>query len=115
MFGRPVDAAAVRASRSTLYRFLDQVGGDGVDTTGTLPGVLAVVDQHAAAIRDVLGPRGGTPGLVSLAGYAEGLLDTAAESGWLPPSAATVDWSVAGWLLVRLRAVCALACTTGYL
>jgi len=110
-----VDAASVRASRSTLYRLLDQVGGDGSDGTGLLPGVLAAVDQHAAAIRDVLGPGSGAPGLVALAGYAEGLLDTAAEGGWVAPVAPEVDWSVANWLLVRMRAVCALACATGYL
>ena len=110
-----MDQAAVRASRSTLYRLLDQVGGDGSGGTGTLPGVLAAVDQHAAAIRDVLGPGSGAPGLVALAGYAEGLLDTAAEGGWEPPAAPKVDWSYANWLLVRLRAVCALACATGYL
>lgn len=105
----------MRASRSTLYRLLDQVGGDGLGATGTLPSVVADVDQHAAAVRDVLGAEYGMPGLVALAGYAEGLLDAAAEAGWQPPLAGEVDWTDAGWLMVRLRAVCALACATGYL
>ena len=112
VFSRPLDAA-VRLSRSTVYRLLAQVGGPGVDTSGTLPGVLAAVDQHAAELRDVIGTGETPPGLVALAAYSEGLLDAAAELGWTPPDGHRVDWSRADWLSIRLRAVCALACATG--
>ena len=103
----------MRQSRSSLYRLLNHVGGDGVGATGRLPGLLAAVDQHAAAVRDVIGSGDDPPGLVALAGYGEGLLDAAAEIGWEPPAGDEVDWTRADWILVRLRAVCVLACATG--
>jgi hypothetical protein len=114
VFGRSLDAA-VRQSRSCLYRLLTHVGGDGLDGTGLLPGVRAAVDQHAAAVRDTLGNGDDPPGLLVLAGYAEGLLDTAAGFGWQPPGGDDVDWASADWILLRLRAVCVLACATGEL
>jgi hypothetical protein len=114
VFGRPLDAA-VRQSRSSLYRLLTHVGGDGLDGTALLPGLRATVDQHAAAVRDTLGSGDDPPGLLVLAGYAEGLIDTAAGIGWQPPAGDEVDWSRADWVLLRLRAVCVLACATGEL
>ncbi|WP_257900991.1 DUF6401 family natural product biosynthesis protein [Saccharothrix obliqua] len=76
---------------------------------GALPvGVLAAVDQHAAAVRDILAV--GAPAAaaaVLLAGYAKGVLDEAAAVGWrLPP---VVEWPTADWTTLRLAAVCALA------
>ena len=114
MIGRYSDAT-VRQSRLTLYRLLAHVGGDGADATGALPGLLAAVDQHAAAVRDTIQDGQCPPGLVALAGYAEGMLDAAAEIGWEPPASQEVDWTLADWLLLRLRAVCVLACATGEL
>src|SRR5699024_4340771 len=50
---------------------------------GSLPvGLLSRIDQHAAAVRDILLISNGKMGVVELAGYAQGVQDAAAESGW---------------------------------
>jgi hypothetical protein len=74
-----------------------------------LPGLLAELDQHGAALRDLLGESDRGPSLVSLAGYADGLRDMAGDLGWQLPRPEQVDWARAPWLLVRLVAVCQLA------
>ncbi|MFD7656388.1 DUF6401 family natural product biosynthesis protein [Actinosynnema sp. NPDC059797] len=75
------------------------------------PGVLAAVDQHGAAVRDILAhgvsASAVAAGAVLLAGYAKGVLDEAAEHGWRVP--AVVDWANADWTTLRLVAVCHLA------
>ncbi|SCL53391.1 hypothetical protein GA0070617_2355 [Micromonospora yangpuensis] len=99
---------AIGSTRSTLTGLAASVGTVGLTEAGLRPALLAVVDQHAAAIRDSLdGDRQPlTP--AALAGYAEGLRDAAREAGW-PPSSGPVDWAEPDWLLTRLLAVCALA------
>src|SRR5439155_1922011 len=94
------------AARATLADLARHVGTAGLAAAARLPGLLAEVDQHAAAVRDRLtdGTRG--PGPVALAGYADGLRETAATLGWHVPG--EVDWARAPWLLVRLLAVCQL-------
>ncbi|RKT53531.1 hypothetical protein C8E97_2098 [Saccharothrix australiensis] len=89
-------------------RFLDRLGGE-VGMAAVLPvGVLAAVDQHSAAVRDILAYGAPTAAaVVLLAGYAKGVLDEAAAHGWsLPP---VVEWPRADWTTLRLAAVCALA------
>ncbi|GAA1291364.1 DUF6401 family natural product biosynthesis protein [Saccharothrix xinjiangensis] len=92
-------------------RFLDRLSDELGLAAVLAPGVLAAVDQHGAAVRDVLAH--GVPasalaaGAVLLAGYAKGVLDEAAEHGWRPP--ALVDWPNADWTTLRLAAVCHLA------
>ncbi|GAA4168596.1 hypothetical protein GCM10022251_59720 [Phytohabitans flavus] len=84
-------------------------GAAGLEAAARHPGLLATLDQHAAAIRDsLLGDlRPLTP--VHLAGYAEGVRDAAAEHGWRLP-AGRIDWSARpDWVLTRLLAVCYLA------
>jgi hypothetical protein len=75
--------------------------GAGWAALAVTPALLAEVDQHAAAVRDILlfGVEGaGTvAAVVLLASYARGLL--AVEPEWTPTS----------WLGVRLMAVCQLA------
>ncbi|WP_433270583.1 DUF6401 family natural product biosynthesis protein [Actinosynnema sp. CS-041913] len=93
-------------------RFLDRLGGEiGMATAALAPvGVLAAVDQHAAAVRDILAygtPAVAAAAVVVLAGYAKGVLDEAAAHGWsLPP---VVEWPHADWTTLRLAAVCSLA------
>lgn len=52
---------------------------------GALPaGLLASLDQHAAAVRDILTLSGNPTGVIDLAAYAGGVRDVATESGWQP-------------------------------
>ena len=75
------------------------------------PGLVAAVDQHAAAVRDILVHSCGRAGVVELACYARGLEDGARERGWQPggPVVAAPDW-----VSLRLAGTClvAMAATT---
>ncbi|MFD0202595.1 MULTISPECIES: DUF6401 family natural product biosynthesis protein [Saccharothrix] len=100
------------SARRFLDRLSDELGIAAVLAPGVLaPGVLAAIDQHGAAVRDILAF--GVPaaavaaGAVLLAGYAKGVLDEAKAQGWELP--AIVDWASADWLTLRLVAVCHLA------
>jgi hypothetical protein len=108
-----MDAAAQRAAQATLTSLQGQLGQDGLLAAASIPALLANIDQHAAAVRDTLATGEETPGMVALAGYADGLCDAAAQHGWQPPIG-KADWSGADWPLVRLMAVCALASDAGY-
>ncbi|MFC6093596.1 DUF6401 family natural product biosynthesis protein [Saccharothrix lopnurensis] len=90
-------------------RFLDRLSDELGLATAPVPGVLAVVDQHGAAVRDILahGVSAVAHEAVLLAGYARGVLDGAASHGWRQP--ARVDWPNADWTTLRLAAVCHLA------
>lgn len=98
------------SARRTLDRLHEQLGA-GLLTAAAVPGLMAAIDQHSAAVRDIvtLGVEGSAAvaGVVLLAGYASGVLDQAKELGWrlsLP-----ADWTHADWFTSRLLAVCALA------
>lgn len=102
------------AARRTLVRLHDQVGARGLVVAAAVPGLTALIDQHAAAVRDILtfgvDQPAGVAGVVLLAGYARGLLDQAAAEG--KPVVVPADapaWVGADWLCLRLLAVCALA------
>jgi hypothetical protein len=103
-----------RTARRALDRLNEQLGAAGLLAAAAAPGLAAVVDQHAAAVRDILGvgvesstPVGGT---VLLAGYAQGVQDHVRERGWqLAIPSDTAGWLRASWYHVRLLAVCALA------
>ncbi|SCE91373.1 hypothetical protein GA0070558_11392 [Micromonospora haikouensis] len=104
--------SAVDSASSALAVLTVSIGTAGLAAAATCPGLLAEVDQHAAAVRDALGGdrRPLTP--AALAGYAEGVRDAAREHGWQPPTRST-DFAEADWLLTRLLAVCALARSLG--
>lgn len=95
---------AESSSRRLLARLRAELG-----RPAPLPGLTAAVDQHAAAVRDILavGVRGSASAVVLLAGYARGLLDGARQQGWYLE--APDDWATADWLTTRLLAVCQLA------
>ncbi|MEV4489418.1 DUF6401 family natural product biosynthesis protein [Micromonospora coxensis] len=101
---------ATSSARSALALLSASVGASGLAAAAADPGLLAMVDQHAAAVRDSLDGdrRPLTP--AALAGYAEGVRAAALEHGLVPP-AGPVDWSAPSWLLTRLLAVCALVRT----
>jgi hypothetical protein len=93
---------------------MDQVGLAGLAAAGAVPAVSAAVDQHAAAVRDILllGVEGSATvaGAVLLAGYSKGLLDRAGLDQARPDEAAVGDRRQSpDWLRLRLVAVCALS------
>lgn len=92
-------------ARDLLGRLAARFGDAGLAAAAALPGLLAAVDQHIAAVRDRVAA--GPAMLVELASYADGLTDRAAELGWQPPGR-TTDWRTADPLTVRLLAVCAV-------
>jgi hypothetical protein len=102
------------SARTMLAQLHDRIGTPGLAAAVAIPGLAAMVDQHAAAVRDILaaGVEGSATatGMVLLAGYARGLLDQAREMGWHvgQPSTA-VAWTRADWLTTRLVAICDLA------
>ncbi|TWD84504.1 hypothetical protein FB561_5696 [Kribbella amoyensis] len=76
-----------------------------LDLPAPSPWLQAAVDQHAAAIRDILTLTSGVLGPIEIAGYANGVLDAAADWGWrFPTSAVKPDW-----VIIRLLAACSLA------
>ena len=107
-------AFAEFSARRVLSQLHDQLGHAGLAAAAAIPGLGAAVDQHAAAVRDIVDvgveDSATVAGAVVLAGYARGVLDKAKELGW-PLSAPTHphDWTRSDWLTARLLAVCALA------
>lgn len=103
-----------RSARRALDRLNAQVGTAGLLAAAAVPGLAATVDQHAAAVRDILtvGVESGAAvaGVVLLAGYAQGVQDHLRERGEpLRVPKDLTDWLNADWFSVRLVAVCALA------
>lgn len=95
--------AAARRELLRLWRRLN----DGVDTsTGVGVGLLALIDQHAAAVRDILALSVDRVGPVELAAYARGVHDGATEFGWRLADDGLV---AADWVRLRLVAACRLA------
>jgi hypothetical protein len=100
------------SAHRTLARLHDRIGGPGLAATVTVPGLSAEVDQHAAAVRDILavGVEGPAAAAVLLAGYARGLLDQAKDMGWrFGEPAKPAGWATVDWLTARLLAICDLA------
>lgn len=101
---------AEQSARRMLTHLDVRIGGPGMAAAADVPGLTAAVDQHAAAVRDILaigvdGPA--VVGVIPLAGYARGLLDHARTMGW--PIGAPMGWAEVNWLTTRLLAVCDLA------
>jgi NADH:ubiquinone oxidoreductase subunit H len=108
------DMFAEWSARRYLARLTDRVGLAGLAAAAGVPALLASVDQHSAAVRDIvaLGVEGSAAvaTAVLLAEYARGVLDQARQQGWrleLPSS--MTGWVRADWTTVRLLGVCALA------
>ena len=93
------------------------MGTAGLVAAAAVPGLAAMVDQHAAAIRDILtvGVESGAAvaGVVLLAGYAQGIQDHLRERGeQLRVPHDPAGWLRADWFSMRLVAVCAMANTS---
>ena len=107
-FNQVTTRTAVGAARSTLAALSATVGADGLAAASARPGLLALVDQHAAAVRESLGGDRRPLSAAALAGYAEGVRAAALEHDLQPP-VGPVDWSAPDWLVTRLLAIAALA------
>jgi len=93
------EAAAVRE----LAVLRAKLRGEGFDGVG--PHLRAAIDQHAAAVRDILALTAGRVGPVQLAAYSRGVQDVAADRGWRPSRYSGAP----DWVTLRLLAVCDLA------
>lgn len=100
----PDTAQAAHAALASLGSAI----GSGISAARSQPRLLALLDQHAAAVRDAL--RGDQAPLtaVALARYAQGVRDAARDHGWQLPDG-PVDWTTSDWVQTRLLAVYALA------
>lgn len=108
LFSAAADIAAARQARAALLTLIDTMGESGLAVASAAPGLLAAIDQHAAAVRDSLNADHRPLTTVALAGYAHGIREAAQEHGWRAP-VGPVDWTRADWVMTRLLAVCALA------
>ena len=102
--------AALWAAQLALSQLARRIATTGFPAMRTCPGLLADVDQHAAAVRDALTEVSGRISAIGLAAYADGVCDSAARHGWrVPDDGSDLDWSAPAWPLVRLLSVCVLA------
>ncbi|MDX8029245.1 DUF6401 family natural product biosynthesis protein [Lentzea sp. BCCO 10_0856] len=90
-------------ARQWISELSDRIGMAGWAALAVTPALAAEVDQHGAAVRDILlfgvEGAGAVGAVVLLAAYGRGLLDNAAD----------LEWTPASWLGVRLMAICQLA------
>lgn len=88
-------------ARRWIAEVSDRIGVAGWAALAVTPALAAEVDQHGAAVRDILlfgvEGSGAVAAVVLLAAYGRGLLDHHPE------------WTPASWLGVRLMAICELA------
>jgi hypothetical protein len=100
--------------RALLDEMMARVGVDGLAAAFGDAGLLAQLDQHAAAVRDALQEAGRAVDAPGLAAYARSIAAAAVRMGRpVPqPGHAYVSgsaWLSAEWHLMRLVAVCMIA------
>jgi hypothetical protein len=97
------------AATATLNGLMIWLGEPGLNAAARSAGLMALIDQHAASVRDALGDPADGPSAVSLAGYAAGVRDALIETKWRLSPVSEQDWSVPEWPTIRLLAICSLA------
>jgi hypothetical protein len=121
---------ADRSARRRLQHLTEQIGRSGLSAAAGDPGLAAVVDQHAAAVRDIVtgGPARAASGAltvatlparlsgtvaVRLAAYARKLMQRQRrEVGWVPlPHDG--QWQHADVVTLRLLGICHIAREAG--
>lgn len=120
------ESTAFAAIRTTvpadvyLDEMMARVGVDGLAAAFAAPGLLAVLDQHAAAVRDALLDAGREMDAEALASYARSIDAAAVRTrrplpapGLAPTTVA--GWCNAGWPMLRVVAVCMIAEAAGLL
>jgi len=108
-FNVTTDAAPASAPEAFLEEIMAKVGVDGLVAAMGRPGLMAIVDQHAAAVRDSLAASGLTLTAGPLAGYASSVAAAAVRMDRELPEPALTDWTKSSWFQLRLMAVCSLA------
>jgi hypothetical protein len=109
----------ILSAHPVLDDAMARVGVDGLAAALAHPALLAVVDQHATAVRESLRCAGRPVDADSVAGYARSVMAAAERMGRRLPEAGEADfgpgWLHAEWHLLRLLGACALAETSGWL
>jgi hypothetical protein len=117
----PIFAAPVAdPDRALLDEMMARVGVDGLAAALADTGLLALVDQHAAAVRDALLDADREVDAEGLAAYARSIAAAAARMGRPVPQPGQAyrsgsAWLSAEWHLMRLVAVCMIAESAGLL
>jgi hypothetical protein len=115
-YGLPMThSARVLTAHAVLDQLMASIGVDGIVAALRNPGLLAAIDQEAAAVRETLRGAGRDVDVVALAGYARSVLALLHRHGHTLPEPDAIDWNQAGSHVLRLVAVCALAESTGLL
>ncbi|GIE33154.1 hypothetical protein Ait01nite_061990 [Actinoplanes italicus] len=110
LFSNAAARAAQRSAHASLADLTAAVGVSGLAAAQENPGLMSVIDQHAAGVRDSLNADSRPLTAILLAAYAEGVRDAAFQHGWTAPEDG-IDWSDNDWVLRRLLAICMLART----
>jgi Family of unknown function (DUF6401) len=116
----PAEALAACPARTLLDEMMARVGVDGLVAAHADAGLLAEVDQHAAAVREALHHAGREVGAEGLAAYAKSIAAAAVRMGRPVPEPGHAPmtgtgWLAAEWHLMRLVAVCLIAESAGLL
>ena len=120
----PISAAPIAVPSDLATAVLDEmmarVGVDGLAAALGDAGLLAQIDQHAAAVRDALRDAGRAVDAEGLAAYAKSILAAAVRMGRPVPEpghayVSGTAWLAAEWHLMRLVAVCMIAESAGLL
>jgi hypothetical protein len=103
-----------------LDDMMARVGVDGLAAALGDAGLLAQVDQHAAAVREALRHAGRAVDTEGLAAYARSIAAAAQRMGRPVPEPghaylSGTAWLAAEWHLMRLVAVCMIAESAGLL
>ncbi|MGX6603842.1 DUF6401 family natural product biosynthesis protein [Micromonosporaceae bacterium Da 78-11] len=121
-FAPTAAAAALITDPATalLDEMMARVGVDGLAAAFADPGLLAQVDQHAAAVRDALAGAGRDADAEGLAAYAKSIAAAATRVGRAIPAPGAAPtscaaWHSGEWHLLRLVAVCMIAESAGLL
>lgn len=113
-------APAAEPAQLFLDDMMARVGVDGLAAALAHPGLLAQVDQHAAAVRAALRQAQRPVDAAGLAGYARSIVAAAQRMGRPVPAAGAAyvsadAWTRAEWHLMRLLGVCLIAESEGLL
>lgn len=122
-FAAPIAADPVvpaDPAQALLDDMMARVGVDGLAAALGDVGLLAQVDQHAAAVREALQRAGREADAAGLAAYARSIVAAADRMGRPVPApgeayVSGAAWLGAEWHLMRLVAVCQIAESAGLL
>jgi hypothetical protein len=93
-------------SSDEAWREVRRLGMAGITAMTRSPGLAAAVDQHAAAVRDVITASGGTVHADSLRDYLDGFAQVAMDRGWRPDAdGEPADDEDHSWQTMRVLAV----------